>query len=94
MEGSPELRNLDSILDASANPRSAFEQYHALQLLEWMVRDRNDQVAPNVQRITAALRGNWSLQLRPDQSRYKIRNRILTELDRQIKSLAEGGHHT
>jgi hypothetical protein len=77
------LRSLDPILNAASNPRSAFEQYHALKLLEAMVDECDDQVAPATERIVAALRRAGSLRFQPDQTRYKIRNRILTKIEKR-----------
>jgi hypothetical protein len=74
MSEDPTLRDLQPILEAARKPYSAFEEYHAMRLLEQMFgqlrTEEQDQVAD-------VLKQKWALWFRDDQTRYRIRKEIL-----------------
>ena len=78
MQGDPTLRDFEAALDAIADPRSGFEQYHGLQLAKLMVPDMSRTEAAQLKVITErALR---SRRVRRDSDRRTTGEQILEAL--------------
>jgi hypothetical protein len=78
MEGHERLRDFDVALDAIERSRSAFEQYHGLQLAELMVKELTPGKRAQLKRaVERALR---SRRVRKDTDREKVAMRIKIHL--------------
>jgi hypothetical protein len=77
MQAKPELRDLDSVLAAIKNPRSPFEQYHALLLANFMIASLNPRERQRLGEVVKQARrcfGN-------DTDRWMVSDQILLEID-------------
>jgi len=78
MQADPGLRDFDAALSAIAEPRSAFEQYHAMRLARQMV---GDLLPEQRQRLTATLRTGAVQDLHPESDRRVVATALLHTLD-------------
>ncbi len=77
MQARPELGDLDGVLAAIADPRSAFEQYQALVLAGQMI----DGMAPaDRRRLDDTVRAARGLRFRQDTGRWQLSEDILARL--------------
>lgn len=74
MKSSPDSRDVDAVLSVISKPKSAFEQYHALLLLEMMFDGLPATAQSKAIDVISSARG---LTSNADQGRNKIRQRIL-----------------
>lgn len=83
MEGNPQLANLEAVLDAIEDPRSAFEQYHALRVARLLLPTLDDVQGGRL--ATAVKQQQDNGRVKPDDGgRWKQSEAIL-------KALAERG---
>lgn len=77
MQAKPELRDFEAMLGAIADPRSPFEQYHALRLASAMV-DSLDEVRRI--RLARTIRDARGFRFRRDSERWQLSEEILERL--------------
>jgi hypothetical protein len=78
MQSKAELRDFDGAVAALADPRSAFEQYHAMVLAELMV-DSLDAAQRSI--LAEALRSVRNLRFGAGTDRWRLSERILRRLE-------------
>lgn len=74
MQAKPELRDFEAVLAAIAESRSAFEQYHAMQLAVEMTGDLE---AAQLRSLAHVVRGQRDWRLRRDSDRWHLSEEIL-----------------
>ncbi|MGW6688048.1 hypothetical protein [Streptomyces sp. NPDC054961] len=74
MQARPELRNFEATLAAIRNPRTAFEQYHAMRLALHMIDGLDAEQAG---RLTETVEEQKGMRFRRDPDRRRLREEIL-----------------
>ncbi|MGQ4389896.1 hypothetical protein [Streptomyces sp. SAS_270] len=83
MQASRELRNFDAALEAIEHSRSAFEQYHAMRLAAYMIKDLD----PNqLRRLTKVVKSQRGIRFRRDSDRWHISEDILRRIDERLET--------
>ncbi|MFD9096958.1 hypothetical protein [Streptomyces collinus] len=82
MQASRELRNFEAALAAVEDPRSAFEQYHAMLLTALMIDDLDATQQRRLAEVVEAQRGSSS-RFRDDIDRWRLSEDILARLQRR-----------
>ncbi|MDH6436280.1 hypothetical protein M2158_004820 [Streptomyces sp. SAI-144] len=77
MQASPDLRDFDAVLAVIAQPRTPFEQYHAMRLALQMADTLNAEQAG---RLAAAVRALRGVRFRRDSDRSRLREEILRKV--------------
>ncbi|WP_406212124.1 hypothetical protein [Streptomyces canus] len=77
MQASPDLRDFDAVLAVIAQPRTPFEQYHAMRLALEMA-DTLD--AEQAGRLAAGVRALRGVRFRRDSDRSRLREEILRKV--------------
>lgn len=77
MQANPELRDLDSVLEAILHSRTPFEQYQALLLVKFMT----GSASPNERQRMAEVVRRARRRIGNDASRRRISDQILWEID-------------
>ena len=80
MQAKPDLRNFDSVLAAIKDPRSPFEQYHAMLLTGLMIGSLS---VSDRQRLVAVIK-QARHRFGSDTDRWLISDRILSDIDLKI----------
>jgi hypothetical protein len=78
MQARPELREIRAVLPVIEDPRSPFEQYHALRLADEMV---NDLGTVERRLLAQAVKDQQGLGIRRDASRWHLCKQILRGLN-------------
>ncbi len=89
MQQRKELRNLDLALEAIAHSHSAFEQYHALRLVEAMVDDLDQTERRRA--IDVIRHEQRGLRFRHDTDRWHLSERILNRLSEEPEDSGGNG---
>ncbi|MFD7629912.1 hypothetical protein ACFV7Q_28485 [Streptomyces sp. NPDC059851] len=74
MQARPELRNFEATLAAVTNPRTPFEQYHAMRLALQMIDELDTGQA---RRLAEAVEAQRGIRFRRDPDRVRLREAIL-----------------
>ena len=77
MQAQPALREWDAVLAAIKDPRSAFEQYHAMRLAKQMLADLNVE---QQHCLAEVLKDERSLRFPFDRGRRRLSEEILDSL--------------
>ncbi|MEV8434923.1 hypothetical protein [Streptomyces chartreusis] len=77
MQANPELRNFEAALATITQPRTPFEQYHAMRLAVQMVDGLDDGQA---RRLAQAVERQRGLRFRRDSDRAMLREEILRKV--------------